>query len=127
MSDWKYRLARKIVHLRIYIILFSIGITIFFINILKDIKVETHLEDFLPQKHPFVKVQNKLTDIFGGLNQVSLALEVKEGDIFNNKFLDKLINLTEDLYLLEGVNISMYSSCNETTNYDSSVIILTKW
>jgi len=101
-----YKLARTIIHLRIYVILSGIIISLFFINVLKDIKIETHLEDFLPQRHPFIKVQHKLTEIFGGLNQVSIALERKKGDIFNKDFLEKVISLTEDLYLLENVNPS---------------------
>jgi len=101
-----YKLARTIIHLRIYVILSGIIISLFFINVLKDIKIETHLEDFLPQKHPFIKVQHKLTEIFGGLNQVSIALETKKGDIFNKDFLEKVIFLTDDLYLLEDVNPS---------------------
>lgn len=109
-TSWQYKLARKIVHLRIYIIIIFLVITGFFISILKDIRVETHLEDFLPQKHPFIKVQHRLTDVFGGLNQVSLALRVKKGDIFNKKFIDKVVSLTEDLYLIEGVNIARVNS-----------------
>ena len=105
-SSWQYRLARRIVHLRIYIIIACTALTVFFLSVLGTIKVETHLEDFLPQKHPFVEVQHQLTHIFGGLNQVSLALRVKKGTILNAKFLDKLISLTEDLYLVKGVNIS---------------------
>ena len=101
-----YKLARTIIHLRIYVILLGIIISLFFINVLKDIKIETHLEDFLPQKHPFIKVQHKLTEIFGGLNQVSIALETKRGDIFNKDFLEKIIFLTDELYLLENVNPS---------------------
>ena len=101
-----YKLARTIIHLRIYVILSGIIISLFFINVLKDIKIETHLEDFLPQKHPFIKVQHKLTEIFGGLNQVSIALKTKKGDIFNKDFLAKVISLTDDLYLLENVNPS---------------------
>jgi hypothetical protein len=110
MKDFKYRLARKIIHLRIYIILICVIISAFFISVLKDIKIETHLEDFLPQKHPFIKIQNRLTKVFGGLNQVCLALEVKEGDIFNQAFLEKVVSLTEDLYLIEGVNLSRINS-----------------
>ena len=108
--NWKYRFARQIIHLRIYIIFICNIVSIFFINVLKDIKIETNLEDFLPQKHPFIKVQHKLTDIFGGLNQVSLALKVKEGTIFQEAFLEKLVLLTEDLYFLEEVNISRINS-----------------
>ena len=110
MIDWKYKLARTIIHLRIYVILACVLISLFFISVLKDIKIETHLEDFLPQKHPFIQVQHKLTDIFGGLNQVSIALEAEDGTIFDKTFLEKVILLTEDLYLIEGVNISRVNS-----------------
>ncbi|MFC1704113.1 RND family transporter [Candidatus Omnitrophota bacterium] len=110
MTDWKLKLARQIIHFRIYVILVCVAVSVFFISVLKDIEVETHLEDFIPQNHPFVKVQHQLTDIFGGLNQVSLALEVREGTIFNREFLDKVIYLTEDLCLLEDVNISRINS-----------------
>lgn len=110
MADFRYKFSRKIIHLRIYIILICVILSAFFISVLKDIAIETRLEDFLPQKHPFVKVQNRLTDIFGGLNQVSLALEVKKGDIFKKDFLEKVVSLTEDLYLLEDVNISRVNS-----------------
>ena len=109
-ASWQYRLARKIVHLRIYIILSCVVVTVFFISVLKDIKVETHLQDFLPQRHHFIKVQHRLTNVFGGLNQVSIALKVKEGDMFNKKFIDKIISLTEDLYLVDGVNIARVNS-----------------
>lgn len=110
MPNPKYRLARTIVHLRIYVILVFTVVTIFFLDVLKDLKIEARLQDFLPQKHPFIKVQRKLTDTFGGLNQVSLALAVNDGDIFTGRFLEKIVNITEDLYLLEGVNISRVNS-----------------
>lgn len=108
--DIRYQLARQIIHLRIYIILACVLISAFFISVLKDIEIETRLEDFLPQQHPFIKVQNLLTDTFGGLNQVSIALKVKEGDIFTYEALEKIVSLTEDLYLLEGVNIARVNS-----------------
>ena len=108
--SWQYKLSRKVIHLRIYLILIFIIITSFFIAVLRDIKIETHLQDFLPQRHPFIKVQNQLTDIFGGLNQVSLAFKVKEGTILNKDSLEKIISLTEDLYLIKGVNISRINS-----------------
>jgi len=110
MADFRYKFSRTIIHLRIYIILFCIILSAFFASVLKDITIETRLEDFMPQKHPFVKVQNRLTDIFGGLNQVSIALEAKKGDIFNKDFLEKVVSLTEDLYLLENINISRVNS-----------------
>ncbi len=108
--DIRYQLARQIIHFRIYIILACVFISAFFISVLKDIEIETRLQDFLPQQHPFIRVQNLLTDTFGGLNQVSIALNVKEGDIFQHDILKKIVLLTEDLYLLEGVNIARVNS-----------------
>ncbi|MBL7198448.1 MAG: MMPL family transporter, partial [Candidatus Omnitrophica bacterium] len=110
MINFRRKFARQIIHFRVFIILICIILSAFFISVLKDIKIETRLEDFLPQKHPFIKVQHRLTDIFGGLNQVSVSLEIKKGDIFDRDFLEKVISLTEDLYLLEGVNISRINS-----------------
>ncbi len=110
MDNWKQRFVRRIIHLRVYVVLLCILISAFFLFSLRDLTVETHLEDFLPQKHPFIQVQHRLIDTFGGLNQVSLALETEKEDIFNQNFLDKVVRLTEDLYYLEGVNISRINS-----------------
>jgi len=110
MFSWQYRLARKIIHFRIYIVLTFIVITVFFISVLQDIKVETHLEDFLPQRHPFIGVQHQLIETFGGLNQVSIAFESKKGTILEKEFLGKIISATEDLTLLENVNLARINS-----------------
>jgi len=110
MHNWRYRLARNILHFRIYIVIVCVLISAFFISVLKDIEIETRLEDFLPQKHPFIQVQHKLTDIFGGLNQVSIAVTVKQGTIFEKDFLEKIIYLTEDLTLVEGINLARVQS-----------------
>ncbi|MCD6093607.1 MAG: MMPL family transporter [Candidatus Omnitrophica bacterium] len=109
-QDLKYRIARGIIHLRVYIILIFILISLFFLSVVRNIKVETNLKDFLPQRHHFIQVQNKLTEIFGGLNQVSIAIETKKKDIFNKDFLNKVISITEDLYLVDGVNPSRVTS-----------------
>jgi len=110
MISWQYRLARNIIHLRIYIVFIFFAISFFFIGILRDIKVETHLEDFLPQKHPFIQVQHRLTDIFGGLNQVSIAFETREETILTTAFLEKIILATEDLALMKDVNLGRIHS-----------------
>jgi uncharacterized protein len=110
MISWQYRLARIIIHLRIYVVLLFILISLFFLSVLKDIKVETRLEDFLPQRHPFIQVQHRLTDVFGGLNQVSIAFVAKSGTILNQGFLDKIISATEDLYAMDGINPARINS-----------------
>lgn len=79
-------------------------ISLFFGYQLKNLSFKTSLADFYPLKHPYLKIQNKLTEIFGGLNQVSIAIEVKEGTILNPVTLEKVWQITNELYLTDGIN-----------------------
>jgi len=79
-------------------------ISLFFAYQLKSLSFKTNLGDFYPLKHPYLKIQNRLNEIFGGLNQISIAIEVKEGTILNPVTLDKVRQITNQLYLTEGIN-----------------------
>ena len=105
MTDFSHKLARVVISHRLFFTLFPLIITAFFLFSLKDLTIQTKVKDFIPQKHPFVTVHNRLMDIFGGLNQVSIALEPKEGDIFQVPLLEKVVRITDQLYYMEGVNI----------------------
>ena len=83
MKNFAIRFANAVIKYRSLFIIIFIGISLFFLYVIKDINFQTNIDDFYPQRHPYVNVQNKLTDIFGGLNQVSIAIHVKEGDILN--------------------------------------------
>ena len=79
-------------------------ITLFFGYQLKNLSFNTNIGDFYPLKHPYLKIQNRLNEIFGGLNQISLAIEAKNGTILNLITLDKVWRITNQLYLTEGIN-----------------------
>ncbi|MFH1889010.1 MAG: MMPL family transporter [Candidatus Omnitrophota bacterium] len=79
-------------------------ISLFFAYQLKNLSFETNLGDFYPLKHPYLKIQKRLNEIFGGLNQVSIALEAKDGTVLNPVTLDKVWRITNQLYLTEGIN-----------------------
>ncbi|MDP3142594.1 MAG: MMPL family transporter [Candidatus Omnitrophota bacterium] len=79
-------------------------VTLFFAYQLKDLSFETNLGDFYPLKHPYLKIQKRLTEIFGGLNQVSIAIEVKKGTVINPDTLEKVWQITNQLYLTDGIN-----------------------
>jgi predicted RND superfamily exporter protein len=42
--------------------------------------------------------------VFGGANRVAIALVQKDGDIYNKEFMAKLKGLTDDVFLLNGVD-----------------------
>jgi predicted RND superfamily exporter protein len=79
-------------------------ISLFFGYQLRNLSFKTNLGDFYPLKHPYLKIQNRLNEIFGGLNQISIAIEVKNGTILNLVTLDKVWQITNRLYLTEGIN-----------------------
>ncbi|MGB9499325.1 MAG: efflux RND transporter permease subunit [Dissulfuribacterales bacterium] len=98
------KFAGSVIRYRVVLILAISLTTFFFIYSLTSLSFETSLSDFAPEKHPYVKVQDRLTKIFGGLNQVTIAIRVKKGDIFNPNTLNKVIRITDQLYLTDGIN-----------------------
>ena len=98
------KIADSIMRYRIALLTLCILLTMFFLYTLKDLHLRANLTDFAPTNHPFMKVQQRLMDIFGGLHQVSIAVVVKQGDILNYHTLNKVVHITRQLYLLPGVN-----------------------
>ena len=79
-------------------------VTIFFIYRTGNIKVYTKFADLLPQGHEYIKVHNRIRAQFGGANTVNMVLQVREGDIFNTTTLQKIKDITEELYLIPAVD-----------------------
>jgi len=69
-----------------------------------SIEVFSRFSDLLPQKHEYVKNYNRMKEVFGGANVITMSLETKKGDIFNKKTLDKVKYLTDEIDLITGVN-----------------------
>lgn len=71
-----------------------------------SLSIQTSFDEFVPQGHPFTVTHKYIEKILGGLNQVSILIKTTRGPIFSSEVLNKIYRLTEQLYLLEGVNIS---------------------
>lgn len=90
-------------------------ITIFFAIQIPGVKMYSDFADLLPQEHPYIKLHNEIRDDFGGANNIILAVEVKDGDIFTNETLRMIHRLTEKVDMLPGVNHNMVSSITHRT------------
>ncbi len=97
-------LAEWIVKKRFPILITILLLTLFFGHHALRIEMYTAFSDLLPRDHPFIRVHNKFSKIFGGANVVLLSVEVKEGDIFNTQTLQKIKKLTEMFELTPGAN-----------------------
>ncbi len=114
MNSISQKFAEIVIKWRFLFIIFSVSLTLFFLFSLRNLSIQTQLGDLTPQKHPYMEVQKKLMYIFGGLNQVSIALAVKEGDVFNQDTLSKVVRITRKLYLMDGVNAGRIVSLSST-------------
>jgi predicted RND superfamily exporter protein len=98
------RMARHVLKNRLFYLLATLGITAAFIAMIPRVKVESPLIDLFPSDHEFVETYKEFQDVFGGANTVIMAVEVKDGDIFDAATLGKIRSLTKELELLDGIN-----------------------
>ena len=96
--------ARFVVHQRIAILALIGLLTVFFLYECTRLTMKTDFNNLLPQKHPFIKVHNMIRGIFGGANQVLIMVQVRDGDVFNQKTLEKVQWITREVEKIPGVD-----------------------
>lgn len=68
------------------------------------IKTEVILRDLFPYDHPYLKLHARFAEIFGGGGYgVVIAVKAEDGDIFNQKTLTKIKDITDELVLWDEV------------------------
>ena len=67
-------------------------------------------EKQIPLQHPYMQVFKKYEKAFGGANLVTIALVRRNGDIYEERFLDALRRATDDIFFLPGVDRSRVTS-----------------
>jgi predicted RND superfamily exporter protein len=98
------KIADLIIEKRAWFLTIISLVTIFFLFLLKDLKIYTKFADLLPQNHEYIKVHNSIRSQFGGANTVILILQVREGDIFNPTTLQKIRDINDELYLIPAID-----------------------
>ncbi len=90
-------------HRRTLLIVFSL-MTVLFAASATRLVVDAGFNKMVPLKHPYMQVYRDYEKVFGGANRVAVAIVQKDGDIFNKEYLGKLKALTDDVFLLNGVD-----------------------
>ncbi|MBN1654702.1 MAG: MMPL family transporter [Deltaproteobacteria bacterium] len=98
------RLGRFILKYRLATLLIILGLTGFFTYEIKNVWMESPVIDLFPTTHPYVQTFLKYSKIFSGASRVVIQLEVKNGDIFNRKTLEKVARITKEVELIPGIN-----------------------
>lgn len=94
------------------------------------IKTEVILKDLFPYDHPYLKLHTRFSKVFGGGGfGVVIAVNAKQGDIFNQRTLgkvkeitDKLL-LTDELYRVLTVSIATNSTKVVKTKSKGEIVI----
>jgi len=110
-----------IIEKRIPVLITISLISIFFLYNLIKLKVYTKYADLLPQRHEYIKLHNMIRAQFGGANTVIILLQVREGDIFNSTTLQKIRDITDELYLIPSVDRFKIMSIAESHMVDMVV------
>ncbi len=88
---------------KMWLIVFGV-MTVGFLISASQLEVDAGFNKMVPLKHAYMKVYKEYESVFGGANRVAIALVQKQGDIYNQEFMTKLKGLTNDVFLLNGVD-----------------------
>lgn len=79
-------------------------LTVVFGYFAAHVEIKTIFHDLLPKGHPFIEINDKYNERFGGPNIVSIMVEAEQGDIFQPKVLERIKLITDELYLVPAIN-----------------------
>ena len=91
------------VHRNAWLVLFAI-LTVLFAASASRLVVDAGFNKMVPLKHEYMKVYREYEKVFGSANRVALAIVRKDGDIYNKEFMAKLKGLSDDVFVLNGVD-----------------------
>ncbi|MBW2370251.1 MAG: MMPL family transporter [Deltaproteobacteria bacterium] len=71
---------------------------------IRKIQTEVILSDLFPLGHPYLQLMGEFSEIFGGFGSgVIIGVNAKDGDIFNEKILTKIRDMTLEIELWDEV------------------------
>ncbi len=90
-------------HRRAWLAFFAVMTALFAVSASR-LAVDAGFNKMVPLKHEYMKVYREYEKVFGGANRIAIALVRKDGDIYDKQFMAKLKALTDDVFLLNGVD-----------------------
>jgi predicted RND superfamily exporter protein len=113
-----YRLGQWLIDHRKMVAIVAYGFTAVMGYYATKLEMFTEFGDLLPYRHPFVQVHTKFANQFGGANNITIMVEVKNGTIFNIDTLTKIYKMTQVIDQLPGINHDQIDSIgHRSTRY----------
>jgi len=99
-----HALVRFTLRYRWFSLIWLAGMTAFFAHFAVSVEIYSQFSDLLPQAHPYISAYNHFAKTFGSANTIILSIEVKNGDIFNSRTLNKVKYASEKVDDIDGVD-----------------------
>ena len=98
-------LERLIFNHRAWIVALCVIVTVLLGWQAMQVRLNADFEKMIPAAHPYIQnyLQNK-ADLSGLGNSVRVAVETREGTIFDAAYLDRLKRVNDELFLIPGVD-----------------------
>src|ERR1044071_508675 len=80
-----------------------LGITAVLFWQMLELQRDAGFDKSIPLEHPYMKVLKQYQAEFGGANTVMVALEQKQGDLYNARFLADLRAAPGEVFFLPGL------------------------
>ena len=104
-------LERVLFGQRTLVLLLLLVMTLVFLFGLTRVRLDSSIEKYIPLQHPFV--QNYLRhkdDLKGGVSSIRIAVEARDGTVFDSAYLQTLSKITDDVFFIAGVDRSALQS-----------------
>ena len=105
-----YRLGEWIIRRRFVVIGVITLLTAFFGYYALDTRLVTSFGDLMPQNHPFIKIAHKYEAYFGGVNDITIVVEARQGTIYTPEIIEKIASITRNLNLVYGIRYASVGS-----------------
>ena len=109
-QDWIGKVARWLFSHRRSLLIINIIITIVLGAMASQLRVQAGFTKMIPLNHPYMATFLEYQQDFGGANKVLVALKNSDGTIFEKEFMEKLRQVTEEVFYIKGVERSSVTS-----------------
>ena len=86
------------------ILFLFVALTIFFANQTYDITIDSNLKKMVPLTHPYIQNLYRHKDELSLGNSIRIAVENRNGTIFEKEYLEILRQISDESFYLPGVN-----------------------
>jgi len=108
-------LLNKILQFPKTILVISLVITVLFFQVMKGNRMETDLDEYMPQEHPAFVYSNDMEKVFDIKDGIIIAIE-SETNIYNYETLKKIKDLTKKLGKMKEIDKSDVTSLYTADN-----------